>query len=359
MTCRRQEGDEQASPGGKQALPADGRKGNTGMRHLIHIGYPKAGSTFLQRCFEQHPQLLYRNFAMGGFYNLSTLPDTVLRRREKPIAYVVTSQEAISIGKSTILPEGDDFAHRKQKQGRTDIHPREYSAFLSEYFPGATILVITRGFASRAISTYKESIRAGITISLHESLALQVRLKHTFSDYDGLIRTYREAFGDDHVIVLPYELLRDDSDRFLAILQERLGLTEPFTNPGITNAARTDQELHWLRMAGRLLQAGTKWMGTGLYVSCYRKHIEYMRRDRYRPVLFLLRHLFPHKKLDIGKIPAGFLAEHRSLATCLQALPEYRPYRAEYLLDRAPEVADAGPEARPPRPTTPNQPHQP
>jgi len=28
-------------------------------KHLIHIGYPKAGRTFLQAWFQQHPELCY------------------------------------------------------------------------------------------------------------------------------------------------------------------------------------------------------------------------------------------------------------------------------------------------------------
>jgi hypothetical protein len=36
-------------------------------RHLIHIGYAKAGSKFLQRWFEAHPDLAYRTAGLGGF----------------------------------------------------------------------------------------------------------------------------------------------------------------------------------------------------------------------------------------------------------------------------------------------------
>jgi hypothetical protein len=35
--------------------------------HLIHIGYPKAGSTFLQESFASHPELAYRKGAIAGF----------------------------------------------------------------------------------------------------------------------------------------------------------------------------------------------------------------------------------------------------------------------------------------------------
>ena len=35
--------------------------------HLIHIGYPKAGSTLLRQWFEAHPQILYASGGLAGF----------------------------------------------------------------------------------------------------------------------------------------------------------------------------------------------------------------------------------------------------------------------------------------------------
>jgi hypothetical protein len=42
-------------------------------RHLVHIGYPKAGSTYLQRWFASHPQLAYREGGIAGFPNVYAL----------------------------------------------------------------------------------------------------------------------------------------------------------------------------------------------------------------------------------------------------------------------------------------------
>jgi|GEM_PF-5080405 len=42
--------------------------------HLIHIGFPKSGSTFLQEWFRQHPQLFYAPGGLGGFYNVYEIP---------------------------------------------------------------------------------------------------------------------------------------------------------------------------------------------------------------------------------------------------------------------------------------------
>ena len=42
--------------------------------------------------------------------------------------------------------------------------------------------------------------------------------------YDVLIGDYRAAFGSDKVILLPYELLRQDPARFAGEIERRLGL---------------------------------------------------------------------------------------------------------------------------------------
>ena len=303
------------------------------MRHLIHIGYPKAGSTFLQQCFEQHPLMLYKNFAMGGFYSIQSLPETVARHQSKPFAYAVTSSEVISIGKAVIAAEADQYRKIGSDVSRRYLDASYFSNFLSSHFPGAVVLIITRGFASKAISTYKEAITAGYVADFTLSLSDQVKISHMLSDYDGTISDYRKAFGHENVIVLPYELLRDDSARFLRVLQEKLDLEEGFSNPGKINESRTDGELYWLLLANRWLMATTRLLGEKLHRKLYSKHIELMRHGRYRPLFSLLQRLFPNKKLEIGTVPADFLAAHRGLALSLKDLEEYRDYGAEYLLE--------------------------
>jgi hypothetical protein len=35
-------------------------------RHLVHVGYPKAGSTTLQAWFESRPEVVFADDAIGG-----------------------------------------------------------------------------------------------------------------------------------------------------------------------------------------------------------------------------------------------------------------------------------------------------
>jgi len=52
---------------------------------------------------------------------------------------------------------------------------------------------------------------------------LQTDENHYY-DFDYLIELYSDAFGEQNVIVAPYELLRDDQSAFLGILESKLGI---------------------------------------------------------------------------------------------------------------------------------------
>ena len=62
-------------------------------RHLIHVGYPKTGSTFLQAWFERHPELRYSPGGLGGFHSVYEIARLSSRGAYK---YYVTSCEELS-----------------------------------------------------------------------------------------------------------------------------------------------------------------------------------------------------------------------------------------------------------------------
>jgi hypothetical protein len=60
-------------------------------RHLIHVGYSKAGSTFLQAWFERHPELRFAPGGLGGFNDV----DELSRPPGREYKYYVTSFEGL------------------------------------------------------------------------------------------------------------------------------------------------------------------------------------------------------------------------------------------------------------------------
>jgi hypothetical protein len=84
-------------------------------KHLIHIGYPKAGSTFLQAWFEQHPELCYAPGGLGGFYNIYE----ICRPSGRACKYFVTSFEGIATPHESAGDFRLDFARQDFSPGRS------------------------------------------------------------------------------------------------------------------------------------------------------------------------------------------------------------------------------------------------
>ncbi|HEX8432034.1 MAG TPA: hypothetical protein VF625_12125, partial [Longimicrobium sp.] len=194
--------------------------------HLIHVGYPKAGSTWLQHWFEAHPELHYRPGGVAGFGDVYQMCHPL----GDGYRYHVTSSESLvaphantgawDAGGDGTVPEWSGSF--KAKQARV-------CALLADVFPASRILITTRGFKGMLTSSHSQLVRVGGTMDLREMCAPFIdpapgRDGHAF-DYDYLIGLYVEAFGAENVIVLPYELLRDDEPRFRATLEARLGVS--------------------------------------------------------------------------------------------------------------------------------------
>jgi len=80
-------------------------------RHLIHVGYPKTGSTFLQNLFGQHPELNYAPGGLGGVHDVYDLCRRACKTVNQGHKYVVTSCEGLiepSIGVGKIPTQWGD-----------------------------------------------------------------------------------------------------------------------------------------------------------------------------------------------------------------------------------------------------------
>ena len=96
---------------------------------------------------------------------------------------------------------------------------------LRRMFAQATILIVTRGFRTELASGYSDYIRAGGRLPISELMAPEAGpYAAAFFDYDAVVSLYEQAFGEEAVIALPYELLRDDPSAFVGVLEGLLGL---------------------------------------------------------------------------------------------------------------------------------------
>jgi len=303
-------------------------------RHLIHIGYPKAGSTFLQAWFERHPELRYITGGLGGFHDVWQ----VARSFDETYQYYVTSFEGLStpdksaggikLAYGGAEPYDDD--RRKEKQARL-------CSVLKSLFPHSRILIVTRGFKGLIVSGYSQIVRMGGRVHLGEmcrqfAIGLQDD-SYNYYDFDYLLRLYGEAFGEENLIVLPYELLRDDQEKFISVLEGRLGLRHVEIKLGRVNPSLSPEELYWYPVISRLVSAGASRLGPVWFPKVYRRYVGLTLDNRLRLLIRLLRLLKPDKKITDADFPVEIMSHFEGKATRLKADPLYAPYAAEYLLD--------------------------
>ena len=295
-------------------------------RHLLHIGYPKAGSTWLQRWFAAHPQMAYREGGIAGFHNVYEMAREGTSGGAEP-SYRVTSTEALSV---PTRDAGEMMVNYQERRG-TDFATAQLRVcrMLSELFPNAAVLIVTRGYRAMIHSSYSQFVRSGGYISL-ESL-LEIARGSGFSglapwDYDHLIPAYVGAFGEENVIVMPYELLRDDTVAFVRALAGRLGIEPVAAELARINESLSPAEMYWYARLARLVLALRSQ-------RLYRRYVRLSFTNGLRVPIRLLERLSPSRKVVDAVITDDVIEPFRGRGESLRKNPLYERYRREYLLD--------------------------
>lgn len=288
-------------------------------RHLIHIGWPKAGSSFLQEWFARHPELHYVPSGLAGFRN--TLE--VARLLDERYRYYVTSEEQLASPPPS--PAGESVVQRQDA----------VCAFLRDVFPNSRVLIITRGFRSLVRSGHSQLVRMGLTQSIeafHQSFRGRPATdEHRHYHFDRVIAIYREAFGAENVIVLPFELLRDDEAKFLATLEDRLGLEHREIRIGRVNESLTPQELYWYPMISRAVSGTASVLGERARGVIWRRYMSLTLRNRLRPLVRVLARIRPGRGVTEADFPPHYALHCAGNADSLRDDPLYAPYAADYL----------------------------
>jgi hypothetical protein len=237
---------------------------------LVHIGYHKCASTWLQKAFfPQHPQLC---FALGHGRLMPELirPDGFDFQpgpvREAFREAMAGCQDRIPVASSERLSGnphsgGYDAAVLAERIGRCFDRPR--------------ILIVVRRQADMLVSCYKQYVKMGGIARLEDYLQPPVgandgrlplfRLRNF--EYDRLVADYQERFGADSVLVLPYEQLRAQPHAFVAELCGFLGVAVPETPPTAdihnpawpARALALKRRLNWLHGADSLHPVTPPW----------------------------------------------------------------------------------------------------
>jgi hypothetical protein len=285
--------------------------------HLLHVGYPKTGSTFLRRWFAAHPQLAYGTGALAGYRDVYD----IVRQGVAPragVLYRVTSCEEFT------APRRDPGSVIVSYKDPVDpaVAQEDICSSLATLFPNAHVLIVTRGFRAMILSSFSQYVRTGGDATL-EHLIAHPPVADPW-DYDHVVGLYRRAFGADQVMVMPYELLRDDADRFLRTIENGLGLTHVIVPPDRVNMSLSPVEMHWYP---RLTRAVCRLpIGSRLK----RRYLHGAYVNRFRRVIAMLQRVRPGTPVTADAIPDHVVAAYRGKARTLRDNPLYAPYARDY-----------------------------
>lgn len=201
---------------------------------LIHIGYPKTGTTWLQAGIfgssgygftpvGGKPKFFALRFIYGeegGLGHPLDFEPEALRQEydelEAGSGYPVISHEAL-------------LCHPYSG----GVQTRDIALKLHEVFPDAKILITIREQHAMIVSLYEHFLRMGGLSSLknfvgakfHQSLFPAFDIG--FLEYDKCVRFYSDLFGAKSVLALPFELIRKDSLSFLSSIYSFAGIDAP------------------------------------------------------------------------------------------------------------------------------------
>jgi UbiA prenyltransferase family/Sulfotransferase family len=290
--------------------------------HLIHIGYAKTGSNILRRWMSAHPQLQYAGTGIAGFRDvLQIASDSAAPRRG--VLYRVTSYEGLAQPHAYAGAERVDYERVKStSMGNAQA---QACATLAALFPTAHVLLVTRGFRSMILSSYSQYVRTGGQASLWEAIE---GAKDAW-DYDYLVRLYSEAFGD-RLIVMPYELLREDLQAFTREVEARLGLKHFTITVDRVNPALSPVELAWYPRLTRLVRSLP--VGDIIRSRLYDLHVRAMLANRYGGLAAMLQRVHPIRTITADVLKDETLNAFAGKAERLRDNPLFAPYRSDYLL---------------------------
>lgn len=291
--------------------------------HLLHVGYPKTGSKFLQRWFEAHPDIAFSDWGIAGFRDAHAL----MAAATGPLApWHATSHEALL----TPLTEIDDFG---AGDGAIALPTREAQsaacAMLAGLFPSAHVLIVTRGHEALIRSFHAELVVGGASLGLSdfcEALLAQVEAGSDVFHFDAAIETYASAFGEERLLVLPYELLRDRADGFLGAIEARLGI-RPMDVP----AERVRPSPSSPRLAA--YRRMTRWMrAVPAPAGLRRRYVAALRGGRLGGVASAIETLGRKSAGQGEEVPRRLLDVLAGRSERLRDNPFFQDYAREYFL---------------------------
>jgi hypothetical protein len=270
--------------------------------------------------FAGHPEIESGWDAIAGFRSARDVSALAVRpRTSRPRAYVTSSA-------TYAYPNTTDTRFPSDGLGASRARVAEV---LHEVFPHASVLIVTRGFRGALLSTYSEHARMGGSTPIAELFAEAGE----YLNYDHVLELYESAFGSERLIVLPYELLRDDPERFSSEIEAHLGVSGGETLPR-RNRSVSPTALYWYPKVSKRVTWVLARAGGRARQRLWRAYVSWIERDALARPADLLGRLAPGRQVTAADIPDQVLEAFRGKAERLRERPFYEPYQSDYLNEK-------------------------
>lgn len=295
---------------------------------LLHVGFPKAGSTFLQKWFKEHPEIYYQpKHIAQGFYNAWQLADDLQHSNRVYENYVLSCEDFM-------LWQG-----RPNWYGLTGTGEYDYRIFqqricetLFSLFPNAKVLLITRGYQTVFSSIYAQYISMGGVQSCEEMMRVNEKMFTTFFDYNYAIDLYRNTFGPGNVVVLPFELLKDNPQKFQAIIEKQFSIKQKFDfTTEKENSSMDVKNLNAYYRTSRFVYQLLKPFPHHLQTKLYLKYCDIIRAKVPHPALQFLAS-FLRETIQLNGTDS-IVSLMKGKAEIFREEELYQPYLSQYLID--------------------------
>lgn len=215
---------------------------------LLHVGYPKAGSTWLQRVIFDSGKYGFVPWAEDGseqrariLWDADRLDYDAAELRAR---YLAKLRRDLPRDRWLAL-SSEAFVGNPMSGGFNALWNAEA---LAQMFPQARVLMVVREQRSMALSCYAQYVKEGGLLSLERFLVGQKTGKMPtfdlrFFEYHKLVAAYRRLFGENRVLVLPFELLRASPMEYVQRLRSFCGLAGAFQPPPGTPLNRANSAL--------------------------------------------------------------------------------------------------------------------
>lgn len=193
---------------------------------LVHIGYPKTASTFLQFKIFNNESLGFKDITKGSMAYFVEWDDFDFSAEKVREYYHNVLSESQSKGLIPVI-SSEVFSVRFGKP----TYQKTLAERLYETFPDAKIFFFIREQMGAIASFYNQVVKGRYTRSIEEFIEDAInkegnpqligdrkRISVNNYKYDLLIDYYQKKFGKEKVLVLPFEMFKQESIKTMNIL---------------------------------------------------------------------------------------------------------------------------------------------